>query len=52
MTSGCFKMASPWKANNSTSVANSAVIDIDDLLHRGTQEYALRGGRNSGAQPV
>ncbi|MFM2301041.1 MAG: hypothetical protein RLZZ84_777 [Pseudomonadota bacterium] len=32
--------------------ANSAVIDIDDLLHRGTQEYALRGGRNSGAQPV
>ncbi len=32
--------------------ANSAVIDVDDLLHRGTQEYALRGGRGSGAVPV
>ena len=32
--------------------ANSAVIDIDDVLHRGTQEYALRGGRGSGAKPV
>jgi phenylalanine-4-hydroxylase len=32
--------------------ANSAVIDIDDVLHRGTQEYALRGGRGSGAAPV
>ncbi len=32
--------------------ANSAVIDIDDVLHRGTQEYALRGGRGSGAMPV
>lgn len=32
--------------------ANSAVIDIDDVLHRGTQEYALRGGRGSGARPV
>ena len=32
--------------------ANSAVIDIDDVLNRGTQEYALRGGRGSGAAPV
>ncbi|MEZ5683758.1 MAG: phenylalanine 4-monooxygenase [Novosphingobium sp.] len=32
--------------------ANSAVIDIDDVLHRGTQEYFLRGGRGSGARPV
>ena len=32
--------------------ANTAVIDIDDVLHRGTQEYALRGGRGSGAKPV
>jgi phenylalanine-4-hydroxylase len=32
--------------------ANSAVIDIDDVLHRGTQEYLLRGGRGSGARPV
>ncbi|WP_374530868.1 phenylalanine 4-monooxygenase [Novosphingobium sp.] len=32
--------------------ANSAVIDVDDVLHRGTQEYALRGGRGSGALPV
>ncbi len=32
--------------------ANSAVIDIDDVLHRGSQEYALRGGRGSGAAPV
>jgi phenylalanine-4-hydroxylase len=32
--------------------ANSAVIDIDDVLHRGTQEYLLRGGRGSGAAPV
>jgi phenylalanine-4-hydroxylase len=32
--------------------ANSAVIDIDDVLHRGTQEYALRGGRRSGARAV
>ena len=31
--------------------ANSAVIDVDDVLHRGTQEYALRGGRGSGATP-
>ena len=32
--------------------ANTAVIDIDDVLHRGTQEYALRGGRSSGAPPA
>ena len=32
--------------------ANSAVIDVDDVLHRGTQEYFLRGGRGSGAKPV
>ena len=32
--------------------ANSAVIDVDDVLHRGTQEYLLRGGRGSGATPV
>ncbi|WP_408587401.1 phenylalanine 4-monooxygenase, partial [Novosphingobium sp.] len=32
--------------------ANTAVIDIDDVLHRGTLEYHLRGGRRSGAKPV
>jgi phenylalanine-4-hydroxylase len=32
--------------------ANSAVIDVDYVLHRGTQEYLLRGGRGSGAKPV
>ena len=32
--------------------ANTAVIDVDDVLHRGTQEYYLRGGRGSGAAPV
>ncbi len=32
--------------------ANSAVIDVDDVLHRGSQEYLLRGGRGSGALPV
>ena len=32
--------------------ANTAVIDVDDVLHRGTQEYYLRGGRGSGAKPV
>ncbi len=32
--------------------ANSAVIDVDDVLHRGTQEYHLRGGRGSSAAPV
>ena len=32
--------------------ANSAVIDLDNVVHRGTQEYLLRGGRGSGARPV
>ena len=32
--------------------ANSAVIEVDDVLHRGTQEYHLRGGRGSNAAPV
>jgi phenylalanine-4-hydroxylase len=32
--------------------ANSAVINVDDVIHRGTQEYLLRGGRGSGAKPV
>ncbi len=32
--------------------ANTAVIDVDDVLHRGTQEYALRGGRGSSARPI
>jgi phenylalanine-4-hydroxylase len=36
----------------SFTYANSAVIDVDDVLSRGTQEYFLRGGRGSGATPV
>jgi phenylalanine-4-hydroxylase len=32
--------------------ANSAVIDVDNVLARGTQEYLLRGGRGSGATPA
>ncbi|MFA9201013.1 MAG: phenylalanine 4-monooxygenase [Cypionkella sp.] len=32
--------------------ANSAVIDLDNVVHVGTQEYLLRGGRGSGAKPV
>jgi phenylalanine-4-hydroxylase len=32
--------------------ANSAVIDVDNVLHRGTQEYHLRGGRGSAARPI
>lgn len=32
--------------------ANAAVIDVDHVVHRGTQEYHLRGGRGSGARPV
>ena len=32
--------------------ANSAVIDVDYVRHRGTQEYHLRGGGGSGAAPV
>ncbi|WP_427963876.1 phenylalanine 4-monooxygenase [Altererythrobacter sp.] len=38
--------------NPAFTYANSAVIDVDDVLHRGTQEYLLRGGRGSGAKPV
>ena len=36
----------------SFTYANSAVIDVDNVLHRGTQEYWLRGGRGSGATPI
>jgi phenylalanine-4-hydroxylase len=32
--------------------ANTAVLDSDEVLQRGTQEYFLRGGRGSGAQPA
>jgi phenylalanine-4-hydroxylase len=32
--------------------ANSALLTADEVLHRGTQEYHLRGGRRSNAQPV
>lgn len=32
--------------------ANTAVIDMDEVLHRGTLEYHLRGGRGSGAAAV
>ena len=32
--------------------ANTAVIDVDDVLHHGTLEYTLRGGRGSGARAV
>lgn len=32
--------------------ANTAVIDIDHVVNRGTLEYTLRGGRGSGAKPV
>jgi phenylalanine-4-hydroxylase len=32
--------------------ANMAVIDVDDVIHKGTLEYHLRGGRGSGAAPV
>jgi phenylalanine-4-hydroxylase len=32
--------------------ANSAIIDVDNIVHRGSQEYLLRGGRGSGAAPV
>ena len=36
----------------SFTYANSALIKVDNVLHRGTQEYFLRGGRGSGATPV
>ena len=32
--------------------ANTAVIDVDYVVTRGTLEYTLRGGRGSGAKPV
>jgi len=32
--------------------ANTAVIDVDNVVNRGTLEYTLRGGRGSGAKPV
>ncbi len=32
--------------------ANSALLMADEVLHRGTQEYHLRGGRGSNARPV
>lgn len=32
--------------------ANQAVLADDKVYNRGTQEYALRGGRGSGARPV
>lgn len=32
--------------------ANSAIIDVDNVVNRGSQEYHLRGGRGSGASPV
>lgn len=32
--------------------ANTAVIDVDNVVNRGTLEYTLRGGRGSGAEPV
>ncbi len=32
--------------------ANTAVIDVDDVVTRGTLEYHLRGGRGSGATPI
>ena len=38
--------------NPGFTYANAAVIDVDDVLHKGTQEYHLRGGRGSGAVPV
>ena len=38
--------------NPGFTYANAAVIDVDAVLHRGTQEYHLRGGRGSSAEPV
>jgi len=32
--------------------ANAAVLPADEVLHLGTQEYHLRGGRRSNARPV
>ena len=38
--------------NPGFTYANSAVIDVDNVVNRGSQEYLLRGGRGSGASPV
>jgi phenylalanine-4-hydroxylase len=38
--------------NPGFTYANSALIDVDDVLNRGTQEYHLRGGRGSAAEPA
>jgi phenylalanine-4-hydroxylase len=38
--------------NPGFTYANAAVIDVDDVLHRGTQEYHLCGGRGSNAAPA
>jgi phenylalanine-4-hydroxylase len=38
--------------NPGFTYANAAVIDVDDVIHHGTQEYHLRGGRGSSAAPV
>jgi phenylalanine-4-hydroxylase len=38
--------------NPGFTYANAAVIDVDDVLHRGSQEYHLRGGRGSNAVPA
>ncbi len=36
----------------SFTYANSAVIDVDNVVNRGSQEYHLRGGRGSNAEPI
>lgn len=36
----------------SFTYANSAIIDVDNVVNRGTQEYLLRGGRGSAAEAV
>ena len=36
----------------SFTYANSAIIDVDNVVSRGTQEYWLRGGRGSNAAAV
>jgi phenylalanine-4-hydroxylase len=38
--------------NPGFTYSNAAVIDVDDVLHRGTQEYHLRGGHGSDAAPA
>ena len=46
-----FENAYEW-IEPSYQFAASAILDTDDIYHRGTQEYALRGGRFSNATPV